>query len=217
MRSPRLSLLTLSCLAAGGASAFSQVAAGAITGVVRDASGRAVPGATVTMTNVETSRQRIVTSTLDGVYSAPSLPPGQYRLTVELAGFKTVRRAGVQLTTGATARIDFDLAVGDMQEQVTVTADASVLRPETGSLGTLVAHEQVGQLPLNGRTFITLASLAPGVAFDASILTGPIANYPVADNFNRALERDYSTGDMPHVFVSSVVWDLPAGRGPPVS
>ena len=49
--------------------------------------------------------------------------------------------------------------------------------------------------------------------FDASILTGPIANYPVADSFNRALERDYSTGDMPHVFVSSVVWDLPVGRG----
>src|SRR5204862_7112335 len=49
--------------------------------------------------------------------------------------------------------------------------------------------------------------------FDASILTGPIANYPVADSFNRALERDYSTGDMPHYFVASLVWDLPAGAG----
>src|SRR4029077_21079087 len=48
--------------------------------------------------------------------------------------------------------------------------------------------------------------------FDASILTGPIANYPVADSFNRALERDYSTGDIPHVFVSSVTWDLPVGK-----
>ena len=49
--------------------------------------------------------------------------------------------------------------------------------------------------------------------FDASILTGPIANYPVADSFNRRLERDYSTGDIPHIFVSSLVWDLPAGAG----
>jgi hypothetical protein len=49
--------------------------------------------------------------------------------------------------------------------------------------------------------------------FDASILTGPIANYPVADSFNRARERDVSTGDIPHVFVSSLVWDLPAGAG----
>ena len=48
--------------------------------------------------------------------------------------------------------------------------------------------------------------------FDASILTGPIANYPVADSFNRTLERDYSTGDIPHVFVASAVWDLPFGR-----
>jgi hypothetical protein len=51
--------------------------------------------------------------------------------------------------------------------------------------------------------------------FDASILTGPIANYPVADSFNRSLERDYSTGDIPHNFVSSVVWDLPMGKGRP--
>ena len=47
--------------------------------------------------------------------------------------------------------------------------------------------------------------------FDASILTGPIANYPVADSFNRRLERDYSTGDIPHVFVTSAVWDIPVG------
>ena len=51
--------------------------------------------------------------------------------------------------------------------------------------------------------------------FDASILTGPVANFPVADSFNRALERDYSTGDIPHVFVSSIVWDLPSGPGAP--
>ena len=49
--------------------------------------------------------------------------------------------------------------------------------------------------------------------FDASILTGPVANYPVADSFNRTLERDYSTGDIPHVFVASAVWDLPFGAG----
>ena len=49
--------------------------------------------------------------------------------------------------------------------------------------------------------------------FDASILTGPVANFPVADSFNRGLERDYSTGDIPHVFVASAVWDLPFGAG----
>src|SRR5216683_3282378 len=90
--------------------------------------------------------------------------PGDYRVDVELAGFKPVRREGIRLSTGEKARIDFTLAVGTVSEQVTVTADAPMLRAETASLGTVVGHEKVVQLPLNGRTFITLASLAPGVA-----------------------------------------------------
>ena len=123
-----------------------------------------MPGATVTVTNVETNQQRVVVSSGDGVYTAPSLAPGEYRVDVELSGFKPIRREGIRLSTGEKARIDFDLAVGDVREQVTVTADAPILRAETASLGTVVEHEQIVQLPLNGRTFITLAALAPGVA-----------------------------------------------------
>ncbi|HEV3215312.1 MAG TPA: TonB-dependent receptor [Vicinamibacterales bacterium] len=143
---------------------FAQVAAGEITGLVKDPGGAAVPGATVTVTSVETNLQRVLVSSGNGVYTAPSLPPGDYRVDVELSGFKPVRREGIRLSTGEKARIDFDLAVGDVREQVTVTADAPILRAETASLGSVVEHEQVVQLPLNGRTFITLASLAPGVA-----------------------------------------------------
>ena len=164
MLRPRVSLLALSLIAVTAGNAFSQVAAGAITGVVRDQAGRTVPGAAVTLTSLETSRQRVVVSTAEGVYSAPGLAPGAYRIDIELAGFKAIRRAGIHLTTGTTARIDLDLTVGDMREQVTVTADVPVMREETGSLGTVVPHDQVVHLPLNGRTFITLAALAPGVA-----------------------------------------------------
>ena len=103
-------------------------------------------------------------STGDGVYTAPSLAPGEYRLDVELAGFKPVRREGIRLSTGEKARIDFDLSVGDIREQVTVVADAPIVRAETASLGTVVENEQVVQLPLNGRLFIMLAAIAPGVA-----------------------------------------------------
>ena len=103
-----------------------QVAAGEITGVVKDPGGAAVPGATVTVTNVATNRQRIVVSSADGVYTAPSLAPGEYRVDVELSGFKPVRREGIRLSTGEKARIDFALAVGDVREQVTVTADAPI-------------------------------------------------------------------------------------------
>ena len=131
---------------------------------MNDPGGAAAPGATVTVTNVETNRQRIIVSSGDGVYTAPSLAPGLYRIDVHLSGFKPVRREGIHLSTGQKARIDFDLAVGDVREQVTVTADTPILRAETASLGTVVEHEQVLRLPLNGRSFITLASLAPGVA-----------------------------------------------------
>src|SRR5471030_1591592 len=141
-----------------------QVPAGEITGVVKDPAGAAVPGATVTITSVDTNMQRVVVSSGEGVYTAPSLAPGNYRIDVERTGFKPVRSAGIRLSTGEKARIDFDLAVGGVREQVTVTADASILRAETASLGAVIEHEQVVQLPINGRTFILLAGLAPGVA-----------------------------------------------------
>src|SRR5262245_42614514 len=144
--------------------AGAQVAAGEITGIIKDSDGGALPGATVTVTNLGTNQQRIVSSTGEGAYTAASLAPGDYRLDVELPGFKPVRREGVRLSTGEKARIDFDLNVGDIREQVTVVGDAPIVRAETASLGTVVEHEQVVQLPLNGRLFIMLAAIAPGVA-----------------------------------------------------
>ena len=157
--------LVLACAwVLGPSPARAQTASGSITGTVKDQSGHGVPGATITITNLRTNLQRLAVSTGDGVYAAASLAPGAYRVAVELAGFKPVRREGVRLSTGEKARVDFELAVGDIQEQVTVVADAPVVRGETGSLGTVVENEQVTQLPLNGRLFIMLASIVPGVA-----------------------------------------------------
>lgn len=144
--------------------ARAQTAAGEITGLVKDQAGAAVPGATITVTETRTNLQRVVVSTGGGVYTAASLAPGEYRLTIELSGFKSVRREGLRLSTGEKARIDFDLTVGDLHEQVTVVRDAPMVRAATASLGTVVENEQVEQLPLSGRLFILLAGIAPGVA-----------------------------------------------------
>ena len=144
--------------------AHAQTGAGEITGLVRDQAGAAVPGATITVTEARTNLQRVVVSTGDGVYTVASLAPGEYRLDIALSGFRPVRREGIRLSTGEKARIDFDLEVGGVQEQVTVLEDAPVVRAESASLGTVVEHEQVVQLPLNGRLFIMLAAIAPGVA-----------------------------------------------------
>ena len=157
-------LLAAWWVAASAAPVLGQIGAGVLTGVVRDQSGAAVPGATVTVTATGTHRQVVLVSNGDGVFGVPSLAPGAYRIDVELAGFKPVRRDGIRLATGEKARVDFTLTVGDRREQLTVTADAPMLRVEAASLGTLVQQDQVARLPLNGRTFITLASLAPGVA-----------------------------------------------------
>ena len=124
--------------AVGVTSIHAQTAAGEMTGVVRDPEGAAIPGATITVTEIRTNRQRVIVSTGEGVYTAPSLAPGEYRLDVALAGFKSVRREGVRISTGEKARIDFDLVVGAVQEQVTVVGDSPVVRQETASLGTVV-------------------------------------------------------------------------------
>jgi hypothetical protein len=157
--------IALACAWCAGAPAvLAQTAAGEITGVVKDQAGAAVPGATITVTDTRTNLQRVVVSTGNGIYTVASLAPGEYRLDAELAGFKPVRREGVRVSTGEKARIDFNLSVGEIREQVTVVADSPVVRIETASLGTVVENEQVVQLPLNGRLFIMLASIVPGVA-----------------------------------------------------
>jgi hypothetical protein len=157
-------LFVVACCALLARPAQAQVAAGEITGLVKDQAGTSVQGATVTVTDVATNRRRVTISGGEGAYTAPSLAPGDYRVDVELSGFKPVRRGGIHLSTGEKARIDFVLVVGNVSEVVTVTADATMLRAETASLGAVVEHEQVVQLPLNGRTFILLAGIVPGVA-----------------------------------------------------
>src|SRR6185369_17720549 len=111
-RTRRLSIwLVVACMwMIAGSSLRAQTAAGEITGVVKDQGGAAVPGATVTVTNTRTNFQRVTVSTTDGFYTAASLAPGDYRVDVEITGFKAVRREGIRLETGEKARIDFDLA-----------------------------------------------------------------------------------------------------------
>jgi hypothetical protein len=142
--------------------ARAQVGSGQVTGIVRDGHGGVLPGATVTATNSGTGATRSTISSSAGLYALGGLRPGDYRIDVTLSGFRSARDA-VRLETGTTRQLDFTLAVGRLAETVTVAADASALRANA-SLGQVVAAEKISALPLNGRTFITLATLSPGVA-----------------------------------------------------
>jgi carboxypeptidase family protein len=164
MPSGKAWLVAMSTWFIGLSPVSAQTGSGAITGIVKDQAGAAIPGATITVTERRTNLRRVILSTNDGVYTASSLAPGEYRLDVELPGFKSVRREGVHLATGEKARIDFDLSVAEIREQVTIVDDAPIVRGETASLGTVIENAQVLQLPLNGRLFIMLASIVPGVA-----------------------------------------------------
>ena len=145
-------------------SAEAQVGRGALAGRIVDPAGTGMPGATVTVVEVGTNRSRTVVTGADGNYAVPGLASGSYRVRVELSGFRTVAREGIAIATGETVRLDLQLEIGRVSEAITVTGDAPLLRSETSGLGQVVDNRKVVALPLNGRSFITLASLAPGVA-----------------------------------------------------
>ncbi len=158
-----LRLLILACALGAAAPARAQIGTGDLFGVIRDQAGASVPGASVVAVSVQTNRQRAAFSDRSGGYRVSALAPGLYRVDVRLAGFKTLRREGIRIAVGEQTRLDLELTVGDLSEHVIVSGDAAALRGPGAGLGSVVAHEQVVQLPLDGRTFVTLASLAPGV------------------------------------------------------
>jgi len=141
-----------------------QVGGGAVTGQVTDEAGGHIPGALVTAIHVDSGRSRTVVTGSDGSYSIPSLLPGTYRVQAELTGFRLLVREGVRIATGETARIDIQLKLGNVSEAVVVHADAPLLRSESAGVGHVVDNRRIVDLPLNGRSFIALATLAPGVA-----------------------------------------------------
>ena len=128
-----------------------------IAGQVTDASNAAVPGAVVTITNLATGVLRTGVANSEGLYTVPLLPPGQYRVDVQMDGFAPITRDGVTLVGEQTARIDFVLKVGDHSEQVTVAADA-LLETDRAGVGTTVTERSIRELPLNVRDPIGLVT-----------------------------------------------------------
>ena len=159
----RVLVCMMAFCALAGRPAWAQIGGGEINGLVTDAQSSPVPGATVTATNTATGVSRIAVSTGTGGYALSGLTPGAYTVDVMLAGFRSVRHAGIRVQTGVTIRLDVALMVGDVTEAITVTAATSSLRA-SASLGQVVSEEKVSSLPLNGRSFITLITLVPAVA-----------------------------------------------------
>jgi hypothetical protein len=136
---------------------------GLITGRVTDASGAVLPGVTIVATRVATGVASQAVTTAEGLYTIPALAVGSYRVVAELTGFKRTAREAIDVHAQTRVRVDFQLELGALEENVTVLATAPLLESETSSLAHVLKEAEIRELPLNGRNFQQLAVLAGGV------------------------------------------------------
>jgi len=146
---------------------FAQAPVGTISGTVADETGAVIPNANVVVKNVSTGIERQTTSGADGRYSAPALAAGQYEIRVEVKGFRTVvRQATVEV--GLTTTADLRMPIGQTTEVVNVEAATAQIEYEKNSIDGVVGRTKIEGLPLNGRSYMQLASAEPGVRINTS-------------------------------------------------
>src|SRR5207249_6442596 len=136
------SLFVSFCLLLTASIAFGQSDRGAVTGAISDATGAVIPRASVVATNTETAAKYETISTDTGNYTLSQLPPGVYQLSVELPGFKRYVRQGITVLVAQTLRIDVALEVGTATDEVTVNADAPLLRTESSDVSYLIKADR---------------------------------------------------------------------------
>ncbi len=153
-----------------------------ISGTVTDTTGAAVPGAKIDIKNVGTGLTQHVTTDAQGRFTVPNLAISDYEVDATQAGFQTVVRKGITLSVGADVVVDFSLQVGQQQQTITVEGQVSQVETTSAAVASLIEPTQMRELPLNGRNFEQLLTLAPGVQQVAagSTFYGGGQNYSVA-------------------------------------
>ena len=136
---------------------------GSISGVITDSSGAVVPGVTVTITSQSTSVKRTVTDS-KGFYRFPALDVDKYDVSASQTGFRDFLEQGVRIDANSAIRIDIPLQVGAVNNVVTVQNNALQVETENTQMGEVIGGEQIATMPLNGRSFIDLLALQPGVS-----------------------------------------------------
>jgi Carboxypeptidase regulatory-like domain/TonB dependent receptor len=147
--------------------ALAQTSAGALGGRVADESGASLPGVTVTASNASTGFTRSVVTGSDGAYRFPSIPIGTYTATADLNGFTSVTVRNVEINVATERTINFALKQATVKEQITVTAAAPLVETSP-AVGTTISQREMENLPLNGRQFANLGSLAPGTSLSVN-------------------------------------------------
>ena len=145
--------------------ALAQVTTSTILGTVTDRSGATIPDVRVTVKDVGTGFERVVTTGADGTYVVENLKPGQYQVSASKTGFNEKVISGITVAVDQRARIDVQLEVGAVTQRVEVQGAAPVVETDSSTVGKVITTRDVLELPLNGRNFIQLAVLTPGVQY----------------------------------------------------
>ncbi len=161
-------LLVVFLLGAGTSGVMAQDARGAIVGKITDQTSAVLPGASVVVTNQLMGTKVSLTSNAEGMYLAPLLPPGTYRVEVAAKGFKKSVRSDIEVRVSDRLDISFQLEIGTAEQSVTITAEAPLLNSENASLGTVVDFKRVSSLPLSYGNPFLLIGMAAGVTFNGS-------------------------------------------------
>ncbi|MBZ5620338.1 MAG: carboxypeptidase regulatory-like domain-containing protein [Acidobacteriia bacterium] len=197
---------------------FSQEFRGTISGVVTDPSGASIPGAKVTVTEINTGTKLEAVTEPTGQYTAPLLLPGDYDIAVKTQGFKEAVRKGVHLGAGEHPVIDVQMAVGDTSLSIEVTADAPLVNSENASVGSTITTKDVEDLPLNGGSPWMLAQLEMGVIYSPftgnDTSSGAMNTYDSSNNFSIAGTPTQSSEILLNGAPNST-WDMRSAYTPP--
>jgi len=135
-----------------------------IVGTVTDPSGAGIPGVDVTVSNPEKGFTHKLVSNAAGEYMAAKVPIGNYVLEAESSGFQKLVRSGITLSVGQTQRVDLQLTIGQISQEITVNGNVPKVETESAAVSDVVTGSQIADLELNGRNFVALALLVPGAA-----------------------------------------------------
>ncbi len=178
-----------------GVTTFAQQGTAEITGRALDEQGAALPGVAIVVTNEDSGQYREAATTGEGVYHLAQMVPGRYRIVAKLEGFRTFERTGLVLAVGTTMTVNLTMAIGTLEESVTVTGNSPIIDLTATDVGGHIGTGELAELPAMNRNYFATVALLPGVQFSPSTQMGNdtiVSNGQSSQNNNVSVDGGYN-------------------------